>query len=123
MKMFRTFVAAFVLMTIGSFALVPTATVGAAALDAVCENNEDSAVCQNRDDSSDDFVKNIINTLLYVVGALSVLMIIVGGILYVTSSGDASSVTKAKNTILYAVVGLVVSVLAFAIVNWVIDQF
>ena len=49
-------------------------------------------------------------------------MIIIGGIKYVTSNGDSSGVTSAKNTILYAVVGLVVAVMAYTIVNFVLTN-
>lgn len=65
---------------------------------------------------------NIINTLLFIVGALAVIFIIVGGIQYVISSGDPKRIDTAKNTITYAVVGLVVSILAFAIVSFVKGQ-
>jgi len=64
---------------------------------------------------------NIVNTLLFVIGALSVVMLIIGGIRYTTSNGAAAQVTAAKNTIMYALVGLVVAFLAFAIVNWVLS--
>ncbi len=123
MKKIQTVVAAFILLALSSFAFMPVPNVGATALDEVCEQNSDSAVCENKDASSDDFVKTLINTLLYIIGALSVLMIIIGGLLYVTSQGDASNITKAKNTLLYAIIGLVVAALAYAIVNWVNDQF
>ncbi len=63
----------------------------------------------------------ITNILLFVVGALSVIMIIWGGIRYATSAGNSSSVTAAKNTIMYAIIGLIVAFLAFAIVNWVLS--
>ena len=65
-------------------------------------------------------ITTITNTLLFIVGALAVIMIIFGGIRYATSAGNASSVTAAKNTILYALVGLIVAFLAFAAVNWVL---
>src|SRR5690554_1131160 len=51
--------------------------------------------------------RTIVNTLLYIIGAVSVVMIIYGGFRYVTSAGDSSGVTAAKNTILYAVIGLI----------------
>ncbi len=66
-------------------------------------------------------ITTITNTLLFVVGALAVVMIIVGGIRYAISGGNASSVTAAKNTVLYAVVGLIIAFLAFAAVNWVLS--
>lgn len=62
----------------------------------------------------------IVNVLLFIIGAISVIMLIIGGIRYTVSGGDSSAVTAAKNTILYAIVGLVVAFLAFAIVNWVL---
>ena len=61
------------------------------------------------------------NTLLFIVGALSVVMIIIGGLRYVISGGNSTSVTAAKNTILYAIVGLVISFLAFAAINFVLN--
>jgi len=70
-----------------------------------------------------DRIKTIVNILLYLLGAIAVVMIVIGGIRYATSNGDASAVTSAKNTILYAVIGLVVAILAYAIVNFVIKAF
>ena len=64
--------------------------------------------------------KVIVNILLFLVGAVAVIMLILGGIRYVISGGDQNQVTSAKNTILYAVIGIVVALLAYAIVNFVI---
>jgi hypothetical protein len=66
--------------------------------------------------------QTVANILLFLVGAIAVIMLIVGGIRYVVSGGDQSAVTGAKNTILYAVVGIVVAFLAFAAVDFVITQ-
>mgnify|MGYP001170086102 CR=1 FL=1 len=68
------------------------------------------------------FIQTIINVLLFVIGAVAVIMIIIGGIRYVVSGGDQAAVTGAKNTILYSVIGLVVALLAYAIVNFVLDN-
>lgn len=65
-------------------------------------------------------ITTITNTLLFIAGALAVIMIIFGGLRYATSAGNAASVTAAKNTILYAIVGLIIAFLAFAAVNWVL---
>lgn len=62
----------------------------------------------------------ITNTALYLIGAISVLMLIYGGIRYTLSAGDSKAVTDAKNTILYAIIGIIVALLAFAIVNFVL---
>lgn len=61
----------------------------------------------------------ITNTLLFLAGALSVIMIIIGGLRYTISGGNSANVTAAKNTILYAIVGLIIAFLAFAIINWI----
>ena len=74
-------------------------------------------------DGSDDLIVNIstiINTVIAALGIVAVIVIILGGIQYMTSSGDAGKVKKAKDTILYGVIGLVICVLAYAIVNFVI---
>ena len=68
-------------------------------------------------------VGSIVNWLLFAIGAIAVIMIVWGGIKFATSAGDSSKVTSAKNTILYSVIGLGVAVLAFFIVNFVIDLF
>lgn len=63
----------------------------------------------------------IVNIMLFLVGAIAVIMLIVGGIRYVTSGGAQDQVTAAKNTIMYAIVGIVVAVLAYAVVNFVVN--
>lgn len=67
-------------------------------------------------------IRRGINLLLYGVGILSVIMLIFGGFRYVVSGGKKESIADAKNTILYAIVGLLVAIFAFAIVNFVIMQ-
>ena len=67
-------------------------------------------------------ITTITNAMLFIVGALSVVMIIYGGLRYVISGGNSNSVTAAKNTILYAIVGLVIAFLAFAAVNFVLGS-
>ncbi len=68
-------------------------------------------------------ISTITNIMLFIAGALAVIMIIIGGIRYATSGGNAASVTAAKNTILFSVIGLVVAIAAFAIVSWVLTIF
>ncbi len=67
--------------------------------------------------------RTITNVLLFLIGAISVIMLIIGGIRYVVSGGDSTAVQNAKNTILYAIVGVVVAILAYAVVNFVISSF
>lgn len=65
-------------------------------------------------------IKRAINIMLFAVGVLSVVMLIFGGFRYVISGGKKESVTNAKNTILYAIVGLLVAVFAYAIINFIL---
>ena len=67
-------------------------------------------------------IQTIINVALGILGIVTVAAIIIGGFQYVTSTGDAGKVTKAKNTIMYGVIGLVVALLAWAIVNFVLSN-
>ena len=64
----------------------------------------------------------IINAVVGVLALICVIVIIVGGVNYMTSAGDPGKVKKAKDTILYGVIGLIICVLAFAIVNFVITN-
>ena len=64
----------------------------------------------------------ITNVVLLAVGIISVVMLIYGGLRYILSGGDAKKVTDAKNTILYAIIGLIISLLAYAIVNFVLNS-
>ena len=67
-------------------------------------------------------IKNVTNTMFFIIGAVSVIMLIYGGIRYTTSGGNTNSVTAAKNTVIYSIVGLVISILAYAIVNFVVTN-
>lgn len=69
-----------------------------------------------------NIIKLIVNTFSVIVGVIAVIMIIVGGLKYITSGGDSGNVTGAKNTILYAVVGLVVVALAQFVVRFVLAK-
>ena len=74
-------------------------------------------------DGQDTLVGNItgiINVVIGILGLVCVVVMIIGGINYMTSAGDAGKVKKGKDTILYGLIGLVICVLAFALVNWVI---
>lgn len=92
-----------------------------------CKGDNQPAVCAELNGTSgkakiNTTVQNVINILLYVLGIICVIMIIIGGIKYTTSNGDSSAINGAKNTILYAIVGLVVAMMAYAIVNFVLNR-
>jgi hypothetical protein len=82
------------------------------------------SVCDTPTESTSitDIVKKVINILSWAVGVISVIMIIIAGFKYVTSGGKNESVTGAKNTILYAIIGLVIVALAQVIVRFVLSN-
>ncbi len=139
----KTAAMALVLAVMGAGAtLVPTYAEGEAACDCAALKAGKANTCtaaekakcgmddtgQKRTDADgneiglEDNVKNIINAVLYVVGILAVVMVIIGGVKYTTSGGDQSAVTSAKNMILYGIIGLVIAILAYSIVNFVIGR-
>ncbi len=97
---------------------------GTTAYDAASTytKGEDTTQQSGQKTSLMETLQIIINVALGIIGFIAVAMIIVGGVQYTTSAGDAAKVTKAKNTILYGVVGLVIALLAFAIVNFILTN-
>ena len=86
-------------------------------------NSAASGDCNTQPSSSlDPTIKNIVNILSILVGVVAVIMIIIGGLRYVTSGGKQESVTAAKNTILYSIIGLVIAALAQVIVRFVLHN-
>ena len=67
-------------------------------------------------------ITSIINILSLIVGVIAVIFIIIGGLKYITSGGDSNNVTSAKNTILYAIVGLIIVALAQIVVRFVLSS-
>jgi len=106
----------------------PLATPASAACDPNKPSITNGVACSQPTDAPSvlfgdgSIFTTIVNILLFIIGAVSVIMLIIGGIKYTVSGGDSGQVTSAKNTILYAVIGLVVAFLAFAIVNWVLGR-
>lgn len=95
--------------------------VGALDLWDQCNSNSDTAVCKGKGDKVDNTVKNITSLLLWALGAVAVIMLVIGGFKYVTSNGDSNNIQQAKNTVLYAVIGLVVAILGQIIVTYVVS--
>lgn len=110
---------------VGALALVPVmeGAVYAAPADEVQRGVTDIGGGGGGDVDLKNAIQTVVNALLFLLSAVAVIMIIIGGIRYTTSNGDSTRTKAAKDTILYAVVGLVVAILAFAIVNWVIGVF
>lgn len=105
-------------------AVLPASAGAIDVFNQACNGNQSNPVCQStRNTNTGGVVQSAINILLYVAGVAAVIVIIIGGIMYIVSHGDASRIKAAKDTILYAVVGLVVAILAYAIVNFVLSRF
>ncbi|MBR3353251.1 hypothetical protein IKG49_01520 [Candidatus Saccharibacteria bacterium] len=117
------------------FAFMPAISVAPAFADGdecspvVCDPEKGypssvKAACGCEGSDKNDHLKSsitaILNSIIGISSLVAVIFVIIGGIGYMTSSGDGAKVEKAKKTILYATIGIVVCALAFAIVNWVI---
>ncbi|HYG84363.1 MAG TPA: pilin [Verrucomicrobiae bacterium] len=108
------------LAVVGAVLLIAPPASAIDPFDQACQSNAQSAICRSSNDSLPSLIQNIINVLIFLIGAISVIMIVIGGLRYTTSGGDSSAVTGAKNTILYAIIGLVVAISAYGIVNFVL---
>lgn len=122
----KIFVSMLLLIGLLSPALLGASASADTVFGNACESNPNSVICKqtkNSETKTNTFVRNLISTLLFALGIVAVIAIVVGGIRYTTSDGDSGKIKQAKDTILYAVVGLVVAMLAFAIVNFVLFRF
>lgn len=125
MKIFTKILAAGILM-VGLLGVFTPAVSAANGINICSNGNENSVYCKNKNTGEtqvNGIIKTIVEVLLTAVGAISIIMIVIGGIMFALSSGDAQKAAKARNTVLYAVVGLAVSLFASAIVNFVFNRF
>lgn len=108
--------------------MLPIAVSAQDPLDAVCTGRgATSAACQSRTSENplvgpEGILTTVIQIIVLITGIASVIMIMIGGFKYIVSAGESSSVNSAKNTILYAIIGLVVSLLSQAIVSFVLRR-
>jgi len=131
--------AVFGFMASPSFAAQPTKDAHGNYIKAECDNPailnpktapmDFAAFCSNKAGGTTDLfgsegvLTTVINVALYFIGGISVLMLIIGGVRYTMSAGNEKAVTAAKSTILYAVIGVIIALLAYAIVNFVLGTF
>ncbi len=90
---------------------------------SVAKSIQDQVDHANDGESLEADVGSVINMIIYGIGIVAVIVIIIGGVNYMLSQGDPNKIKKAKDTILYGVIGLVVVLIAFAIVNFVLGVF
>lgn len=107
--------------------VVPSSFAAVDILGKSCNNTRNEGACADADTASGltnatGLIKNVVNGVIYLTAALSVIMIVYGGFRYATSGGDTNAVQGAKNVIIYAVVGLIVALVAYAIVNFVLGE-
>ena len=95
-------------------------------LEKSCVGQPRTGVCADADTAggrtnATSMIKNVINALIYLIAAIAVIMIAYSGFRYTTSAGDSNAVQNAKSVIIYSVVGLVVALAGYAVVNFVLD--
>ncbi len=110
--------------TIVGFTFYLSTPAQAIVLADECPEGSQSKVCaaSNPNDEIGAILGTITNVLFFIIGALAVIMIIYSGIRYTTSAGNPAGVTAAKNSLIYSVVGLVVAILAYAIVKYIVTS-
>ena len=126
MKKIRMLIAGVAVAIAGLFVATPAMAVtcpagslnGEAATYAQCNIPEEEI--KEGDGGLFKTIQTIINWILAILGIVAVIMVILGGFTYMTSQGDSTKVKRAKDTILYGIVGLIIALLAFAIVNFVL---
>lgn len=126
-------IASFTFVGFNSHSLVYAQGAGGGAGGGAATSDSKQAVCDGlgltggncgggNQRTVNDLISQIINVLSIIIGVTAVIMIMVGGFKYITSAGDSNNISSAKNTILYALVGLVVVALAQLIVKFVLSK-
>lgn len=126
-KIIASLIAAFGLGTLALAPIaIPTPTY---AVDDICnlstvpQSVKDAYGCEKKGSEADfsNALQGILNGIIGFLGVVAVIVIVIGGVMYMTSQGDPGKTKKAKDTILYATIGLIISVLSFIIINFVVN--
>ena len=124
LKKLLTIIPSLVLMCTFAVGALQVTSAGACSTPKECATQgATSASGSTTPKSAASILKNIVNILLYITGAVAVIMVVLGGFKYVTSNGDSAQLKSAKDTILYSVVGIILAIAGYAIVNFVIKNF
>jgi hypothetical protein len=125
LKRIMLLVLSFVSLSASALAVQAPVSVSAATpQDEVCKGigaADGSGGC-SQDGMLTSVVRNVINIFSIVIGIVAVIMIMVGGFKYITAAGDSGNITSAKQTVIYALIGLVVAALAQFLVQFVLDN-
>lgn len=109
-------------LMVAPFASVTSASVASELKDGANSTTKADADGK-RGPTLQEQIQNVTNVLLFIIGAVAVIVIIFAGIKFTTADGDASKIKSARDTILYAVVGVIIAIIAYAIVYWVVGSF
>ncbi|MCL2869193.1 pilin [Candidatus Saccharibacteria bacterium] len=109
---------------IGLVCLAPVSTLAADPYNA-CQYNPDAAACADKDTKGAQTnlatrVQTVLDTVYLTAGILAIIFIVYAGIRYVTATGQADKVKLAQKQLTYAIVGLIVAVVAFGITRFVV---
>ncbi len=113
-----------------TFVVAPGASAQSPILDCRDSALAASDLCKEFLDNSDggrifgpdSLISRVVETIIFVSGSIAVLMIVIGGLRYAISNGDPQGIANAKNTIIYAIVGLVIALMAEAILRFVLQR-
>ncbi|HEY5806227.1 MAG TPA: pilin [Candidatus Saccharimonadales bacterium] len=105
------------------YALQPSTALAASPKDEICKgiNTASGSGCENGDQLT-GVIRNIVNIFSIIIGIFAVIMVMVSGFKYITDAGDSGNIASAKNTLIYAIIGLVVAALSQTLVKFVLDQ-
>lgn len=118
-------------MALGFTLTMPLAVVGVASAQPNIQEQLEQGTClqtegcenvPEAEPTIDNLIEDVVNIFSLIVGVVAVIMIIIGGFQYITSAGDSNKVSTAKNTILYAIIGLIIVALAQIIVRFVLGR-
>jgi hypothetical protein len=118
------------LIALGLTVAAPITAAAYNPLDAACSNSSvkssGSSVCQTSSTDTltgpNGTINRVTRLVAVIAGIIAVLVIIIGGLMYITSNGDSGKISNAKNTIIYALIGLVVIVLSQSIITFVVSK-
>ena len=103
--------------------MLPNSVVYADAKDQIQKGIGATGAGSSNGPKLETIIANIIQTMFFIIGVLAVIVIIYSGFLFIVASGNPQTIQKAKTSIVYAVVGLVVAIMAYAIVGFVVNTF
>ncbi len=122
MKKYLSAIFALLLSAVMSLSIINIACFAASKPDACNMDPSFSELCdQHGEDDLMKTVGNVLNAIYGIIAVIAVVMIVIAGIKYSTSQGDPGKVQSAKGTILYAIIGLIITISAFAITNFILS--